>query len=303
MPADQMNSRPQPGVAHKLQSGVRMVLCDNPSPMTYWGTNTFLLGTDEIAVIDPGPDSNAHLQAILRAAGDVPITKIIVTHAHLDHSPLAAPLSQATGAPVLAFGGATDGRSAMMQALASSGPIGGAEGLDTAFQPDIHVADGDTIAFDGDHLEVIHTPGHLGCHISLAWQDICFTGDHVMGWASSLVSPPDGDLTDFMASSARLLQTPWSRLYPAHGAAIHDPLDRLTWLINHRKSREAEILKQLGTNPASAEALAKAIYTDIDVALLGAATRNVLAHLVDLYGKGIVKPQQEFDSKSIFQIV
>lgn len=303
MPADPMISRPNVGEAVTLQDGLRMVLCDNPSPMTYWGTNTFLVGTDALAVIDPGPKSNAHFKAILRAAGEVLIEKIIVTHAHLDHSPLAKQLSEATGAPIVAFGSATDGRSALMERLAAASPMGGAEGLDMDFTPDHIVQDGDIITIGQETLKVIHTPGHLGCHIALAWDDVCFTGDHVMDWASSLVSPPDGDLTDFMTTSRKLRDLGFKRLYPAHGMPIDTPTDRLTWLITHRESREAEILGQLQQAPASAEALAKAIYSDVDPKLLGAATRNVLAHLVDLYGKGVVQPQQQFDSKSVFQLL
>ncbi len=303
MPADPMISRPNAGEALILQDGLRMVLCDNASPMTYWGTNTFLVGRETLAVIDPGPDNNEHFQAILRAASETPIEKIIVTHAHLDHSPLAKRLSKTTGAPIVAFGGATDGRSALMQRLAAASPMGGAEGLDMDFTPDEIVKDGDIITFGQETLKVIHTPGHLGCHIALAWGDVCFTGDHVMDWASSLVSPPDGDLTDFMATSRKLRDLGFKRLYPAHGAPIDAPQERLAWLITHRETREAEILEVLQQAPASAEALAKAIYTDIDPKLLGAAARNVLAHLVDLYGKGMVQPQQQFDSKSVFQLL
>lgn len=282
---------PPIGVAETLEAGLRRIVAPNPSPMTYRGTNTYLLGTQALAVIDPGPDNAAHLAAILSALGpDQHISHILVTHTHLDHSPLARPLAQASGAPVLAFGGAQAGRSAIMQKLAKVGDIGGGEGVDIAFEPDTVLADGDVIEGKGWTLEVIHTPGHIGNHLCFAWQDACFSADHVMGWASSLVSPPDGDLTDFMASCARLAVREWRVFYPGHGAPVEDPSARLAWLINHRKGREAEILQALQEGPATAADLARKIYRETPTALLGAATRNVLAHLVDLTQKSLVSP-------------
>lgn len=274
------------GLAETLENGVRRIVAPNPSPMTYRGTNTYIVGTRDLAVIDPGPKSDTHLQAILDAVGaDQKITHIIVTHTHLDHSPLARSLAAATGATILAFGDATAGRSDAMKALAASGMVGGGEGIDVDFQPDQTVEDGDFINGSDWQLEVIHTPGHIGNHICLSWNDLCFTADHVMGWASSLVSPPDGDLTDFMESCAKLEDYDWRVFYPGHGAAINDPSERLDWLIDHRLNREAAILDLLEDAPATARELAKAIYTDTPPALLGAATRNVLAHLIDLVGQ------------------
>jgi len=280
---------PPVGIAEVLEPAIRRIVAPNPSPMTYRGTNTYVVGTKDLAVIDPGPDSDAHLDAILNAVGaDQVITHIIVTHTHLDHSPLAKSLSQKTGVPVIAFGDATAGRSETMTDLVATGLVGGGEGVDTAFTPDQTVADGDVINGSDWQLEVLHTPGHIGNHICLAWNDLCFTADHVMGWASSLVSPPDGDLTDFMNSCAKLEDYDWRIFYPGHGAPILDPSTRLDWLIDHRLNREAAILDLLEEAPATAGELAKAIYTDTPPALLGAATRNVLAHLIDLAGKSEV---------------
>ncbi|KEJ87965.1 MBL fold metallo-hydrolase [Sulfitobacter donghicola] len=280
---------PPIGVAQTLEQGLRRIVAPNPSPMTYRGTNTYLLGDSGLAVIDPGPQSEAHLKAILGAVGpDQHISHIIVTHTHLDHSPLARPLSDHCGAPILAFGNAQAGRSPIMQQLAAAGTVGGGEGIDEAFQPDQIVADGDIIQGDNWQLNVIHTPGHIGNHISLGWNDSCFTADHVMGWASSLVSPPDGDLTDFMASCARLQETDWRVFYPGHGGQIDDPAARLAWLVNHRRTREAAILAGLAEKPKNAKSLAQEIYTETPPALLGAAIRNVLAHLIDLKGRGFV---------------
>ncbi|MBE1285016.1 MAG: MBL fold metallo-hydrolase [Rhodobacteraceae bacterium] len=293
---------PQPGKAQHLASGVRRILCPNPSPMTYRGTNTYLVGDRELAVIDPGPAMEDHLEAILAALEPgQSISHIVVTHSHLDHSPLAKPLSDRTGAPVLAFGGPTAGRSAVMSRLATSGMAGGGEGIDTAFQPDLTVADGDVISGDGWDLEVLHTPGHLGNHIALALGDMCFTADHVMGWASSLVSPPDGDLTDFMTSCRSLQSRNWSEFHPGHGAPVTQPNDRLNWLVEHRLSRETAILEALADGPASARDLAERIYTETPPALLGAAERNVFAHLVDLTGQSRVSPLSHLAKNSSFE--
>ncbi|GGX46057.1 MBL fold hydrolase [Tateyamaria omphalii] len=258
--------------------------------MTYRGTNTYIVGSTALAVIDPGPDSATHLEAILGAIGQPQhVSHIVVTHAHLDHSPLAAPLSKATGAPVLAFGTAMDGRSSVMHSLAASGLVGGGEGIDTGFAPDVRVADGDVIKGDDWQLDVIHTPGHLGNHICLGLGDACLTADHVMGWASSLVSPPDGDLTDFMSSCEKLNQRDWRVFYPGHGAPVTDTSARLEWLITHRRARETAILKALATGPATATQITKMVYEDTPVALLPAATRNVLAHLIDLMGRSQIE--------------
>ncbi|UWS09305.1 MBL fold metallo-hydrolase [Phaeobacter inhibens] len=280
---------PPAGIAETLEPGLRRILAPNPSPMTYRGTNTYLLGDTDVAVIDPGPANEAHLQSILAALGPGQrISHILVSHSHLDHSPLARPLAEATGAPVYAFGDALSGRSAVMTSLAEAGLAGGGEGIDINFAPDISLRDGETLTGPDWQLEVIHTPGHLGNHIALAWGDACFTADHVMGWASSLVSPPDGDLTDFMASCRRLAARDWRVFYPGHGAPVTDPAARLAWLIDHRTGREAAILAELTAGPATVTELTARIYTETPPSLRVAAERNVFAHLVDLAGKSQV---------------
>lgn len=295
---------PSVGVPVQLEPGLRVLLAPNPSPMTHWGTNTYLLGHKDITVVDPGPDSNAHLEAILAALqpGQA-ISQIVVTHSHKDHSPLAAPLKARTGAEVIAFGDSNSGRSDAMTALAKTGELGGGEGVDESFAPDRLVSDRERIIVEDTELKVIHTPGHMGNHICLASEDICFTGDHIMGWASSLVSPPDGDLTDFMASCQALAQTDWRRFYSGHGAPMNEPNARLQWLISHRKSRETEILAQLERAASDASGLARRIYQDVNPKLLPAAERNVLAHLVDLYGRGLVRPKQVFEINATFELV
>ena len=295
---------PPTGVAQELEPGLRRILAPNPSPMTYWGTNTYLLGTKGLAVIDPGPASEAHLSAILNAVGPGQrISHILVTHAHIDHSPLAAPLAQATGAPVLAFGDAGAGRSAVMQQLAAEGLAGGGEGVDADFAPDQTLAEGDVVTGDGWDVTTLHTPGHFGNHVSFAWGDALFCGDHVMGWASSLVSPPDGDLTDFMASCAKLQARRWRVFHSGHGLPITDPNARLDWLVAHRLARAAAILEALADGPATAEALARRIYTDTPSALLPAATRNVFAHLVDMARKNQAAPDGPLSADARFKRV
>lgn len=302
MDAQMLAFNPEPGVAEKVEPNVRRILAPNPSPMTFRGTNTYLVGETELAVIDPGPDNAQHLEAILSALQpDQSITHICVTHAHLDHSPLARALSDHTGAPIFAFGGPESGRSSVMQALAQTGLAGGGEGVDQAFVPDVLVEDASVIQGLDWTLEVIHTPGHFGNHISFALGDICFVGDHVMGWASSLVSPPDGDLTDFMASCETLSARPWQVFHAGHGAPIDTPSERLKWLMDHRRAREADILETLKAGPGTAEALATLIYKDTPAELLPAATRNVFAHLIDLQGKSLVEALDGLRADAIFR--
>lgn len=266
------------------------VLAPNPSPMTERGTNSYLVGTDSLAVIDPGPMMDAHLDALLGAIGTRPVEAILVTHAHLDHSPLARPLAKATGAPVLAYGDATAGRSAVMEQLAAEGLAGGGEGVDHDFRPDRCLSDGETVTGDGWALTALWTPGHFGNHLCFASGSRLFSGDLVMGWSSSLVSPPDGDLTEFMTSCARLQETRWSVMYSGHGAPIEDPAERLNWLIEHRRGREAQIRAAL-TEPMTLDALVAQVYTDLPKAAWPAAARNLFAHLVDLHSRGLIEAE------------
>lgn len=293
---------PTPGKPRTLEDGLTCVLAPNPSPMTHWGTNTYLLGWDSVAVIDPGPADPDHLGALLRAIGGRRVSHILVTHSHLDHSPLAGPLAEAVGAPVLAFGDSGAGRSAIMETLARAGEIGGGEGVDRAFTPHEMLTDGATVRGEGWHMTAHHTPGHFGNHMCFQWGEVGFTGDHVMGWASSLVSPPDGDLTDFMASCVRLQNTGITRAYAGHGAPIADAHARIAALIDHRRTREDQILTALRDGPMTAHALAGSIYTETPKALLGAAARNVLAHLIDLTQRAKVGPIGPLRSAASFAL-
>lgn len=295
---------PQAGKPVTLAPALRRILAPNPSPMTYRGTNTYLLGHHDIAVIDPGPDSDPHLAAIMAACTSPQrITQILVTHSHVDHSPLAKRLSEKTGAPILAFGPSDAGRSDAMKACLEAGMQGGGEGIDTAFRPDVLISDGEQLSAGDQMITAWHTPGHMGNHMCFAWNDAVFCGDLVMGWASSLVSPPDGDLTDFMASCEKLRRLDANILHSGHGAPIIDPKSRLEWLIEHRKSREAQIIQQLSLAPAAASTIATKIYSDTPTALLPAATRNVIAHLIDLEGKNMITHAGAPTESAIFKLL
>lgn len=312
--ADPFNKDPAVtyGVAETIVPGVRRLTCCNPSPYTFTGTQTYLVGTRDVAVIDPGPDDPAHLAAVLAAlnAGQR-ISHILVTHSHRDHSPGARVLAAETGAPIYAYGPHGAGISPTMQALIEEGAeIGGGEGGDTGFQPDHMLADGTTLTGDDWALDVIWTPGHLSNHISLALSGsqietgTVFTGDMVMGFATTLVSPPDGDMAAFMASLDVLAARTDDRLYlPGHGHPVDDPHGMLAYQRRHRQTRLDQILSALSLGPQTAESLTRAIYTDIDQALLPAAQRNVLASLIGLADQGLVAPSGPLSRHAVFALV
>lgn len=282
-----------------LEPGLIRLTAPNPSPMTFRGTNTYLLGQGARAVIDPGPSDPGHLEAIVAAAPEG-ISHIFVTHAHRDHAPLARALSDRTGAPVLAFGPPEAGRSEIMTRLVAEGLVGGGEGIDTGFAPDICLADGAAISGGDWRLTALWTPGHTSNHLSFAWGTRLFSGDHAMGWATSIVSPPDGDMAQFLGSCARLLGRGLSRLYPGHGDPVETPDARLAELIDHRKTRERQILATLATAPARPAELTRQIYTDVAPTLLPMAERNVFAHLIDLTVRGAVKASPKLSPTAIF---
>lgn len=266
---------------------LQVLTADNPSPLTGPGTNTFLLGRREIAVIDPGPDDRRHRSAILAAAAGGTVTAILITHAHRDHSEGAPALSAATGAPVIGFAPPPAGRSPVMSRIALEGLAGGGEGLDAAYAPDRVIGDGAVISGEGWSVEALWTPGHFGGHLAFRWEDTLFCGDLILGWATTLISPPDGDLSDYLRSLERVASLRPSRLLPAHGDPVTEPLPRIAALAAHRRARTAEILAALADGPADAATLARRIYA-VQPVLLPAATRNVLAHLVALHDLGAV---------------
>lgn len=285
---------------------IREIRADNPSPLTGPGTNSFLVGRGRVGLIDPGPDLPAHLAA-LRAALEPgeEIVAILVTHAHLDHCAAAAMLGRETGAPVLAFGGAEAGRSAVMQALARAGMRGGGEGLDGDFRPDRLLEDGAQVALGGTVLTAIHSPGHAAGHLSFLSDRPevgLFCGDVILGWSSTLISPPDGDLRQYLETLDRLeALTPRAPIFrPAHGAALPDPAARIRELRAHRAERMAQIRAALQDGPANAEELTQRIYTDIPAALHPAAARNVLAHLIALYEDDAARPEGDLHPETRF---
>ncbi|MDZ4087361.1 MAG: MBL fold metallo-hydrolase [Tabrizicola sp.] len=279
---------------------IRQLLAPNPSPLTGKGTNTWLVGASDLAVIDPGPRDQNHLDAILRAVGPGQrISHVVVTHAHLDHSALAQSLSAATGAAIHAFGTATDGRSPRMTRLAPSLSAQG-EGLDRDFQPDHRLADGQRLDGPDWSLTALHTPGHLGGHLCLALGDVLFSGDHVMGWSTTIVSPPDGDMADYMTSLDRLAARRWRRFLPGHGDPVTDPAARLAALAAHRRQREAQILLALEEGAAQISELTRRVYRDTPANLLPAAERNVLAHLIDLEARNLVAAVPELRPEAVF---
>lgn len=281
---------------------IRRIRAQNPSAMTGTGTNSYILGQGVVAVVDPGPDDPHHLAALMAALdpGET-VGAILITHAHLDHSALAPALARATGAPVMAFGGARSGRSPLMQSLVAEGLQGGGEGVDTAFVPDSYLTDGQGVDLGALHIEVLHCPGHMGGHLCFALGGNLLSGDHAMGWASSLVSPPDGDMGAYMASLARLSARDWRQMLPGHGEAVGDPATRLAELAAHRRLREAEVLAALAAGSANAAALAGMIYRDTPPALMRAAARNVLAHLIDLQDRNLVAPLGALSAATEFQ--
>lgn len=279
---------PLPGKIFEAAPGLRGLLADNPSPMTGRGTISWIVGEGDVALVDPGPEDAAHARALREALGRERITTILVTHAHRDHSGLARHLAQEWRAPVLAFGDATAGRSPHMAELAARAELPQGEGTDAGFRPDVTLADGEIIEGRSWRLEALHTPGHFGNHLCFAMGRDILCGDLAMAWSTTIVAPPDGDVAQYLASLRRLAARAPARLLPAHGAAIDRPAERIAELISHRGHREAQILATLATGPANADTLARRIYTDIPTILMGAASMNVLAHLVDLAERNLV---------------
>jgi len=292
---------PPPGIMMQVAPGVRRLLAPNPSPMTYRGTNTYVVGQGRVAVIDPGPDDLRHLAALEAGLAGEVISHILVTHAHLDHSPMARVLAARCGAPVLAFGAAAAGRSALMRRLVRTGGLGGGEGVDAAFRPDLCLPDGAVIDGAGWRLTAHHTPGHMANHLCFALGDTVFSGDHVMGWSTSLVSPPDGDLGAFMASCAGLRTLAPARLLAGHGAPVDDAVSRIDALIAHRTARSAQIIAALSDTPQSIGCITTQVYADLTPPLIPAARRNVFAHLIDLVSKSQAQAMPDLSQSAHFK--
>jgi glyoxylase-like metal-dependent hydrolase (beta-lactamase superfamily II) len=264
---------------------VRRLLAPNPSPFTYTGTQTYLVGEGEVAVIDPGPAIPAHLEALQAALAGEKVTAILCTHTHRDHSPASRPLQAATGAPIVGCAPLT---------IEDDGPRAD-DSFDADYRPDRILADGERLAGEAWTLEAVATPGHTSNHLCFALPEAgaLFSGDHVMGWSTTVVAPPDGDMAAYMASLERLHARTDSVYYPAHGPAVTDPRQHLDRLIAHRRDRERQILAHLAAGEGRIPAMVADMYRDVDPRLHPAAGRSVLAHLIDLETRGMVRRDGE----------
>lgn len=274
------------GTAVCVAPGVQRITCGNASPFTYEGTNSYIVGTGEtVALIDPGPENDAHFDALMAALGHRNLSHIFVSHTHRDHSPLSHRIKNATGALTVAEG---PHRAARPLHEGEVNPF--AESADTGFVPDIAAADGATIAGDGWSLTAVHTPGHTANHSAFALDGsgILFSADHVMAWATTIVAPPDGSMSDFMASVEKLLGRDDRIFFPGHGGPVSEPQSFLRGLRMHRRMRERAILERIRGGDRLIPDMVRAIYARTDVRLHGAAALSVLAHLEDLVEKGQV---------------
>src|SRR4051812_587489 len=275
----------KPGVVDEARPGVRRGLWHKPSPVPLPGTVSYIVGKGKVAIIDPGPDDEAHAKALLDAVRGETVTHILVTHTHRDHSPNTKRIKAATGATVYAEGPHRASRPRFESEKHSP-----ESGADRDFMPDVRVADGDVIEGDGWALEGVATPGHTANHMAFAWRahNYLFVADHVMGWSTSIVAPPDGSMIDYMASLEKLAGRPEDLYFSGHGPEIPDAQRYVRFLIRHRRAREASILHRLGKGEADIPTIVRAIYIGLDPRLTNAAGYSVLAHLEDLVARGVV---------------
>jgi glyoxylase-like metal-dependent hydrolase (beta-lactamase superfamily II) len=274
-----------PDTVEPVMPGLRRVMANNPGPFTFKGTVSYILGTGKVAIIDPGPDDPAHIGALLEAVRNETVTAIFVTHTHRDHSPAVPTVKAATGATVYAEG---PHRAARPLHIGEHNPLDAS--ADRDFRPDVALKDGEVVSGDGWTVEAVATPGHTANHMAFAWRErnLLFSGDHVMGWSTSIVAPPDGAMSDYMASLDKLTRRSESVYFPGHGPAIEDAGRFVNYYILHRKAREASILHRLGKSAADIPTIVRASYIGLDPRLTGAAGLSVLAHLEDLVARGAV---------------
>jgi glyoxylase-like metal-dependent hydrolase (beta-lactamase superfamily II) len=267
----------------QLEPGIARLLAHNPSAFTYFGTQTYLVGEREVAVIDPGPDLPEHLEAMEKAIGGRPVAAIMCTHTHRDHSPAARPLAEATGAPIIGCA---------PLALETVGPRADAA-FDGDYMPDRVLADGEALTVDGKDIVAVATPGHTSNHLCFACDGALMTGDHVMGWSTTVVVPPDGDMAAYMASLEKLRQRDDRVYYPAHGPAVTNPLQYVRHLVGHRMQREKQILTLVAERPREIPDIVANAYPALDPRLVTAAGGSVYAHLLDLQKRGLVRREGE----------
>ena len=285
---------PNYGEVTQVSPLIRRLVAPNPSPFTFHGTGTYIVGRNKVAIIDPGPAIASHIHALEKFLETVEISHILVTHNHVDHSPSAHPLKLVTGADIYAF------------AVSEQADIDNhaEEGRDVNFTPDHILRDGDVIEGDGWTLDVVHTPGHLSNHLcfGLREEQALFTGDHVMGWSTSVVSQPDGDMKDYLSSLEKLLTRPDKTYYPTHGAPIVDPHPFVKDLIAHRHDRERQILEAIHAGAHRIPEMVTMIYSDIPSYLHPAAASSVLSHLIHMAKNRRITCQGEMDKSGVFTI-
>ncbi|MZR32090.1 MBL fold metallo-hydrolase [Sneathiella litorea] len=283
------------GVSEELSPLIRRVIAQNPSAFTFHGTGTYIIGKGEVAVVDPGPLDGAHVGALMAALKGEMVTHILITHTHHDHSPAAEPLKQLTGAKTYGFG-----------------PHGGGvsdfkieEGGDTDFMPDVKLEDGDVILGNGWTVDAIHTPGHLSNHVcfGLREENTLFTGDHVMGWSTTVVSPPDGNMSSYMQSLEKLLGFDYHTYWPTHGPAITETKPFVEALIAHRQERMDQIRSCLGSGPMTIKDMVKRMYVDVPENLHPAAARSVYAHILHMLDTGELRADGNGDVLDLYRLV
>ena len=282
------------GAVVEMAPGLRRVVANNPSKFTYRGTGTYIVGHGRVAIIDPGPDKTDHIDAVLAAVDGEQVEALLITHTHRDHSPGSRAVSEATGAPAYGFGphppaDDDDGKSE--------------ERGDTEFAPDMAVVHGDVIEGPGWSFECLYTPGHISNHIAYRWREAAgvFTGDHIMGWSTTIVPPPDGNMTDYLASLRLLADCPDDRVYwPTHGPPVTEPHALVEALYAHRLDRERQILECLGTGPQTIAEMVEVMYADVASELHEPAARSVLAHLIAMVADGRVGTDAEPTSEAVY---
>ncbi len=276
---------PEYGVAQALSPLVRRIVAHNPSPFSYHGTGTYVIGRGNVAVVDPGPELPGHVDALLRALPGERITHQLVTHTHNDHSPATRLLSERTGATTYGFGPHAEGLHARGERVEAGG--------DLRFVPEVRLRHGEVIEGDGWSIECVHTPGHCSNHLCFAVREegALLTGDHVMSWSTSVISPPDGDMGDYLRSLELLLQRDDRVLLPAHGPAIDQPKPFVRDFIEHRRQREQQILECLADGPLRIPQMVPRMYRDTPAILHRAAARSVLAHVLHMLERGLLRSE------------
>jgi len=289
----------EPDQVQEVAPGVRAIVADNPGPFTFKGTISYIVGHGQLAIIDPGPNDVAHVAALLDAVRGETVSHIFVTHTHRDHSPAAAKIKDATGAKVLAQGPHRPARplhTGEIRRLDAS--------VDLDFRPDITLADGEIVNGKGWTLQAVATPGHTANHMAYAFKeaDLLFAGDHVMAWSTTIVAPPDGAMSDYMASLHKLAERSEPLYLSGHGAPVRDAPRYVQYLIRHRQAREASILHRLGKGAADIPTIVRAVYIGLDPRLVGAAALSVLAHLEELIARRAVVTEGPASIDGIYRL-